>query len=849
MWRATLRSAWAHKARLTSTALAVMMGVAFVAGTLVLSDTIRRTFDTLFGEVTAGVDVSVRARAAFESPGGGPGGPSGTEREPVAASLLDVVRRVPGVRHAEGSVTGYAQLVGKDGKAIAPQGPPTLGVNFGEHAELTPLRIREGRRPSAPDEVAIDATTAERHGFRVGDRVRILFRGPAREFRIVGIVTFGRSGSLAGATLAAFDTPTAQEVLGRTGRFDSIEVSALPGVPAAELRARIADVLPPGLEAVTGDTLARENARAIRQALGFVTTFLLVFAYIALFVASFIVLNTFSIVVAQRTRELALLRAVGATRGQVTRAVLAEGVAVGLVAAAAGTGAGTGLARLLVTVLRTVGVDVPAQGTVFQLRTAVVAIVTGVAVAGVAALVPAWRAGRVPPVAALRDLPPVRRPLRRRAAGGAATVAVGGVLMGIGLFAHLPNGLPVVGAGMALVFCGAAVASPLAVGPLGALIGAPFGALVGAAGRLARRNAARDPRRTGATASALMIGLGLVTTVAVVASSTRASVDTVIARSLGADFVLSAQGFSGFSPEVAARVRRIPGVATASGVRFGAFRVDGDVRFLQGVDPAALGTVFKVSMVAGDAGSLARGALLVDASVARRHGWAVGTRLGVEFMRTGRTTLVVGGLFATNQFLNQFVVSTAVFEANFTDSLDAFVGVKLAPGARPAVVRRAIERAVADFPNVEVRDQTEYAGRIKDRVNQALGLAYGLLGLAIVIGLIGIANTMSLSIVERTRELGLLRAIGMSRRQVRRMVRWEAVVVSVIGAALGLTIGIAFGAALARALRDQGVAVLSLPVGSLVAFVVVAAVAGMAAAALPARRAARLDVLAAVTTE
>jgi putative ABC transport system permease protein len=781
---------------------------------------------------------------------GGETGPCGGARAPLPASLLEVVRRVPGVRHAEGTVTGYAQLVDERGRAISPQGPPTLGVSFGEHEELTPLRIVAGRRPAGPDEVAIDAGTAERHGFGVGDRVRILFRGPARTFRVVGIARFGSAGNLAGATLAAFDTPTAQEVLGRPGRFDSIAVSADPGISAAELRDRIARALPSGIEAVTGDTLAREGARSIRRGLGFVTTFLLVFAYVALFVAAFIVFNTMSITVAQRSRELALLRAVGATRGQVARSVLAEGVASGLVASVAGMAGGVGLARLLVAVLASGGADIPAHGTVFAPRTALVALVTGVAVSALATLVPAWRAGRVPPVAALRDVVPSGdHPLRRRVVGGLGLLGAGSALVLAALFADLRNGLAVVGLGMAGVFVGTTLLSPLAVVPLGRLLGAPFGHLLGAAGKLAHRNALRDPRRTAATASALMVGLGLVSAVAVTASSARASVETVIRRNLGADFLVSARGFSGFSPEVARRLQRLPEVGVASGIRFGTFRVDGAVRTVEGVEPPALGTVVHVEMVAGSVTALARGALLVDRTVARDRGWQVGERVDAVFARTGHRSLVIGGIYEPNQLLGQFVLSTAVFEANFSEPLDLIVGVTVAPGTDPSAARRAIERAVSDFPNVEVRDQSEYARSLKDRVDQVLALAYGLLGLAIVIALIGIVNTMSLSVMERTREIGLVRAVGMSRRQVRRMIRWEAVVVAVLGAALGLAIGVAFGATLVRALRDQGIERLAVPVGSLLVFVVLSAIAGMVAAALPARRAARLDILAAVTTE
>jgi len=842
VWRATVKGLLAHKLRLALTALAVVLGVGFVAGTYVLTDTIDQTFEELFGEISARVDVSVRAASGFE--GGGVG------REAIPEDLLATVAAVPGVAAADGSVGGYAQLVDEQGKAITTTGAPTLGANWVRTPGMSPLRLRAGREPRGPDEVVVDAVTAREHDLAVGDRIRILFRGPPGDFTVVGITGFGEADNLAGATLAVFETSTAQQVLGKVGRFDTIDVKADDGVTPLELRQRVETALPPGFQAVTGRQVADEGAQEVRDALGFLGTALLVFAGIALFVGAFIILNTFSILVAQRTRELALLRALGAGRGQVLRSVVAEAVVVGLVASLVGVGLGVLVAVGLQALLQAFGIDLPATGTRILPRTVIVSLVVGEVVTVLSAVVPARRASRISPMAALRaDQTEEGGSLRRRSVVGVLVTAGGVAALASALIADV-GGIGVVGLGAALVFVGVALVAPLAARPLARAIGAPLPRLAGTSGKLGRQNAMRNPRRTAATAAALTVGLGLVGCVSVLAASIKESSAEIIDRALAADFVVSANQFMpSISTEVADRLSGLPELGAVTALQTGDWRFEGEGRALFAGDPAAIGSLMNLEVSSGGLAGLGRGGVMVEEGEAEEQGVAVGSTIAMEFARTGVKELPVAGTYARNQLLGSYLVSTATYEANYSERLDFVVLAKAAAGVPPAAARAALERVTAEFPNVVVRDQTEFKETQKDQVNQALGLVSALLGLAIVIALLGIVNTLALSVFERTRELGLLRAVGMSRRQVRSMVRGESVIIAVIGAVLGLAVGVLFGWVLVTDLESQGISRLVIPAGQLLFYVAMAAVAGVLAAVFPARRAANLDVLGAIAHE
>ena len=844
MWRATRKGLLAHKFRLLSTYVAVLLGVSFVAGTLVLSDTLQKTFDELFTNVTEGVDVSVRSKAAFTS-----GDDSGaTDREAVPDSLVETVRAIDGVKVAVGGVQGYAALIDKDGEAIIPQGAPTIGVSDGGVDELSPLEYALGQSPRAPNEVAIDRHTAEDNGFALGDKVDVLLQDGTRTFDLVGIFKFGEADNLAGATLTAFHPRAAQEAFNKVGAWDTIDVVADDDVTDTELRRRIAAALPAQYEAVTGAKVADEASDSVKEGLGFFTTLLLVFAAIALFTGSFIIFNTFSIIVAQRIREMALLRALGASRRQVTRSVLAEAIVVGLVAALSGIVLGLGFAKGLTALFGAIGMDIPGGGLVMKTRTWVVSIVLGVVVTTAAALIPARKAGRVPPVAAMREsLVEPAASLRRRLLSGGVVFALGLVLLFSGLFGDA--GISMVGLGSMIAFVGISMLAPVVARPLARTIGGPLPRLFGVPGQLAQQNAMRNPRRTASTASALIIGLGLVGAVAVMAASIKASVDDLVNRSLAADYVLSTESFGNFSPKLARDLSVADGIEAASGIRIGTVEVDGDKKQLEAVDPATVGKLINIEMLSGDPSALGTNQLLVSEKLAESKGWERGDTVTVRFARTGDQSFLVDGVYENNQFLGDITTSIAAFERNFSNPLDFVVLVKGADGVAPGELRATIESAAAAFPNIDVRDRAEYLQETQDQVDQLLTLVYALLMLAIVIALIGIMNTMALSVFERTREIGLARAVGMSRRQVRRTIRWEAVVVSLLGAVVGLVVGVGFGAALVSALADEGINTFAVPGGTLVGFLVFAGVAGMGAAILPARRAARLSVLTAIATE
>jgi putative ABC transport system permease protein len=848
MWRATVKGLLAHKLRLGLTALAVVLGVGFVSGTYILTDTMGHAFDSLFQQTTRGVAVEVSKIPRFSGSVAGQAQFGASTRVP--ASLLKPVRNVDGVRAAVGSVSGYAQIVTSSGKVVETTGAPTLGVSWVEDAQLSSLTLDRGGPPAREGQVAIDAGTASKYAVHVGDKVSVLLpQGEPKEERVAGIFKFGSSNNLLGASLVAFDTRSAQDLLGSKGKFDAIEVGADPGVSPADLRTRIGAILPDGYQAKTGAEAAAEGASEVKKALGFLNVAFLVFAFISLFVGAFIIYNTFSILVAQRTRELALLRTLGATPNQVRLSVMAEAIFVGLLASGVGLAFGVVIASALQGLMKAFGFELPTSTMQFLPRTVVVSLVIGVVTTWIAAVLPAIRASRVPPIAALRAPEPTAyRFSTLRTLAGAAVTTLGGVALLVGLFGGASNGVVLVGIGAAVVFIGVAVLSPLAARPLSAALGAPLPAISKLAGKLGRENAKRNPKRTASTAAALMIGLALVTLFTVLASSLKESATAAVERSLKADYIVNTPTFSGFSRDVARRFRRSPKFGAVAEFRQGAFGLKGRAQQLSGVN---ISDVLQVTEIPISAGALTLGKddVLVQQATADSNGWRVGSEVHVRFAKTGERTLTVTGIYDQNYLLGNFLVSTATYDRNFTEHLDYFVLAKRAAGVSADAADASVKAISKDFPNVRIQDQAQFRVNQSAQVDKLLGLFTALLGLAILIALVGIVNTLALSIFERTREIGLLRAVGMSRRQVRTMIRWEAVIIAVFGALLGTVVGLLFGWALVRALHDQGVTVLSLPVGRLAFDVVFAGIAGVIAAVLPARRAAKLDVLQAIRAE
>jgi putative ABC transport system permease protein len=852
VWRATIKGLLAKKLRLALTALSVVLGVGFVAGTYVLTDTMNAAFDDLFSQAGTGSDVTVRSVSAFQTGAAGPGAGGGAEdRDPLEEELLEAIRGVEGVAVAVGDVQGYAQIVNPaTGEAIGGFGPPTIGMNWTETSDAI-IDIREGAPPAGPDEVVIDAANASANEIALGDRVRVLFQGPPREFRVVGIAGFGDADNLAGATLALFDTDTAQTVLDREGEFDSISVVADEGVTATALRGNVQAVLPDGAEAVTTASVADEQAAALKEGLGFFQTALLVFAGVALFVGSFIIFNTFSIIVAQRTRELALLRALGASRRQVLTSVIGEAAVVGVFASLVGIGAGILIAMGLRAMLELFGISLPATDLQLLPRTIVVALVVGIVVTLTASIFPARRAAAVAPIQALREADTsgtTSRGWGRRLVVGLLWVAPGAAALLYGLFATPANAGVIVGVGAAATFVGVTILSPLVAPAVASALGAPV-ARLGIPGGLGRRNAMRNPRRTATTAAALMIGLGLVSMVAILAASLKASFNATLEETIRADFTVSTTNFIPFSPEVADRIGGVDGVEVVSAFRTDAFRVNGATTFVTGVDPATVESVASLGQVEGDLSGLTVDQVLVHDDVAQENGWSIGDEVPAAFARIGDHPLEVVGIFEENALVGDYVISLSAYEDVFREQLDAFVLVRAAEGVGTGAVADGLRAEVAEFANIEVLDQAAFREKQAGFIDQLLGLVTALLAMAIVIALFGIVNTLGLSVYERTRELGLLRAVGMSRSQVRAMVRSESVIIALFGAVLGIAVGIFFGWALQQALEPEGVTRLAIPVGSLAVYLVFAALAGVLAAIAPARRAANLDVLQAVSYE
>jgi len=843
MRRVTLRGLAVRKLRLSLTALAIVLGVTFVTGTLVLGDTLNRTFDDLIGTAYQHVSFQIRGHATL--PGTDTTVDSTANRKPVPESIAAAVSRLPGVAYVHGSVGGYAQFLARNGDAIGGGGTSALGFSFDPNRQLSPYRLVAGRAPTAADDVVMDKATATKYHFAVGDRVLMNLPDRAQRFTVTGIVTYGADDNLAGVTLAGFDLATAQRVFHARGTYDTISVLARPSADNVRLQRAIAGVLPAGVDVVSGRTIANQLSTAVDNALGFISTALLIFAAIALFVGAFTIFNTLSITVGQRTRELALLRLVGAGRGQVFRSVLGEAALTGLVASVVGLGLGVVAALGLKALLNAFGITLPSAPLVFEARTPIVAIGVGVAVTVVSAIIPARRAVRIPPVAALSEQSPdAPGALRRRWITTGAAVAAVGVALVIAGLARPDAGF--VGLGALAVFAAAAMLVPLAARPLSSALGRPLASLLGMPGRLGRENSMRNPRRTAQTAAALMIGLALVSTIAVLGASLSSSATTEVDSAVNADYIVTGNG--GFSRSVVPAVSHLPGVTTATIVYQGQFEFRGALQSLAAATPARLAQTVNLHVISGSGGpAMAAGRLLVDANTARADHLSVGSVVAVSFAQTGPTTLRVGGVYKANPLVGSFIVGDGFFRSHFDNPLPTGVLLRTAPGSPP--LDRALTRALIPYANVGFKTRAQFESAQKSKVNQELGLVYVLLALAILVALIGIVNTLMLSVFERTHEIGLLRAVGMKRRQVRSMVRAESVIVALFGAVIGILLGTGLGIALAAALRDNGVISVSVPVASLIGFVVLSGLLGLAAATWPARRAARLDVLAAIAVE
>jgi len=850
MLSTSLKNMLAHRRRLAATAVAVILGVSLIAGTLVLSDTISQTFGGLYTTVYQGTDAVVRSKAAFTGIQN-----SGAQRPPVDAGLVASLRTVQGVAADEGVIFGYTRLIGKNGQALGNpnNGPPVLGGNWGQVTALNPYHLVAGHAPQGAGQVVIDAKSARDGHLAVGDTTTVLANGPPQRVQVVGIADFGAADSPGGASVVLFTTPVAQRLLTAPGKFGTIAFAAQPGVSQTQLVRNLQAVLPAGLEAVTGQQAASEDRSSTLNAIGQLTTLLLVFAVAALLVGAFMIFNTFSITVAQRTRENGLLRALGATRRQVLSSVLAEAVTVGLLASAVGLGVGVAVAAGLKALLAALSIDIPAGGIVFTARTVIIALLVGTGVTVAAAVSPARKAGKVPPIAAMQDavVTSTGYGSKQRVFVGVGVLALGAAALFTGLLAHPHSPVLFAGLGAVLVFFGVAILGRTVSLPISRALGAPLPRLRGVAGTIARQNAMRNPKRTAAAASALMICVGMVTFITIFASSAKAAVNTVYGRAFTGDFIINsgAGGTGGVDPALARRVSQLPQVALASGLRVGMAKIEGGVQQVVAVDPRTAFGIFDVQPLQGNQNDLGRDAIAVYKTVATDHHLKIGDHIPVLFADTGTRSMRVALIYGSNQPAGNYLLGISAYQANFTSQYDQLVFVKKAPGVSTAAALAAVKTITRDYPGTTVQNQAQFEAQVTQPINQILNLIYVLLLLTVIIALLGIGNTLALSIYERIREIGLFRAVGMTRRQLRSTIRLESVVIALQGTALGLLIGVLFGWAIVHALNLFGTGVVSIPYRTLVIVVILAAVGAVLAAISPARRAAKLNILRAIVTE
>ncbi|MFJ8309976.1 MULTISPECIES: ABC transporter permease [unclassified Streptomyces] len=846
--RLSLTSLRSHRRRFAGTFVAVLLGVAFLTGTLVMGDTLRASFDTLFTSANAGTDAVVRSANVVTVSGAGQG-----TRRPVDTSLVTTIRNTPGVAAAAPVVDGSGQLVGADGKPIGGQGPPTRAGNWITDPKLNPYQLAQGRAPQAPGEVVVNRGAADKGGLKLGDTTVLRAPDPVT-VHIVGIATFGGEDGMGQVTYAGMTLADAQKYLTpKPGEASSIAVRAGPGVSQRQLVDRLTPVLPKGVEAIAGQAASAETLDTVAGTfLNLFTTLLLVFSGIALLVATFSIHNTFAIVVAQRTRENALLRALGASRRQVATSTLAEATAVAVAASGAGVLAGIGIAAGLQALFPAIGFPFPNGDLVISGLSVVLPIAVGVVVCLGSALLPALRAGRTAPLAALRETAVDQSGTSR------ARALTGGVLLPAGVGVTLagvlagPNVL-LAGAGAVLTLAAFVVLGPVVSSRAVRLLGRPLDTARGITGALARRNALRNPKRTAATATALMIGVAVVSLFTVFGASLKTTMDRTVARSFAGDVAVSARSFgaggAGISPRLAPAVAQLPEVKTAVGLGKGVADVDGGGRALTVTDPAELSGVLDLGTVRGSLGGLGANGLAVSADEAAKKGWHPGSTAQLAFPDGQKQTFTVRAVYARKELAGDYLLTREAWAPHRGQESDTLVAVSFKPGVPVADGKKAVRRTAALYGNPQVQTRAEYAASSAGGIDMMLTLVYALLALAVVIALLGIANTLTLAVHERTRELGLLRAVGQTRAQLRSMVRWESVLVAAFGTVGGLVLGGFLGWVLVRASDSAGTSAFALPPLQLAVVALVGLVAGAVAGWRPARRAARLDVLRAIATE
>ena len=844
MFRIALKGILGRKARLILTSLAVILGTSFLAGTSVFSDTLNRTFDNLFSDVFKNVDAYVRSTQVIEADFGQ------EERQRISADLVSIVESVPGVRDASPDIQAFARIIGKDGKPIGSggQGPPTFG-SVGEEFAGALWSTAQGRWPVGSTEVVIDEASAKAGKYILGDSVKVVAQSGSREFTLVGIASYGDVRSPGGATFALFDSVTAAEFLTQPGFIDAILVSGDGSVSDAKLTQAIQDALPTTgkTETLTGAEITLETQDQIGSALDFFGILLKTFSFIALGVGCFVIYNVFSISAAQRQRENALLRAIGASRKQITRAMLIESIVVGLIGSIVGVVAGIGLSVSLTALLRALNIDLPSSGLVVSQNTVTSTIVIGLIVTVLSAILPARRAGKVPPLAAMRATAlEIAEPGRKRLITGLLSIALGVAIIGAVVAGASNNYL---GIGILFVFIGTIVLGPIIARPVALFLGRPAARFRGVTGTMARQNSARNPKRTSRTASPVLIGVALVTAVTALAASIKGQIDDVFTAQFKGDYAIStdARGFGGLSPSLAVDLNKLPQVEKATGFGFLTVKVDGRGQYVTTINPKTIEGLWDIGLINATYADLKTSDMFVSEKVAKRRNIAIGSVLQTTFGDGSTRPLTVAGIYVNNE-IGDYIANSQLVDGSAIIMFDIGVYILTKENVDKAEAFAALDAAVKKYGQGELLTKQEYINKQSGQVNQLLGLIYGLLMLSVIISIVGIIITLLLSVFERQRELGLLRAVGMTRSQVRTTVRWESVITSLLGAVLGIILGIGLGWIIVFALKDQGLTSFKLPIGPTIVIMVMSFIVGLFAAIYPAWRATRVNILDALNT-